>query len=73
MKSTRQWPAQEGLAAELRLRSMTEKLPYEDERLDAVVSVWAIHHAVLEAIPGIADEIGRVLKRRGSLSPPCPD
>ncbi len=36
---TRQWLADEGLAANLQLQSMTEKLPYEDAFFDAVISM----------------------------------
>jgi hypothetical protein len=57
MKATRQWPAQEGLAAELRRHSMPEKLACENEDFDAIVAGQVIHHAVLEAIREIVDEI----------------
>lgn len=67
MKATRQWPAQEGLAAELRRHGMTEKLPCENEHFDAVMSVQVIQHADLEAIREIVDDISWVLKRRGFL------
>ena len=64
---TRRWLADEGLAANLQLQSMTEKLPYEDAFFDAVISVQVIHHADIATIRGIVGEIGRVLKRGGFL------
>ncbi len=57
--------ANEGLAADLQIRSMTEKLPYDNASLDAVISVQVIHHARVAAIRGIVGEIARVLKRGG--------
>jgi len=67
MKVTTRWLADEGLAAELRLQSMTEKSPFEDGFFDAVVSVQVIHHADATTIRGIVEEIGRVLKSGGFL------
>jgi len=46
---------------------MTERLPYEDEFFDAVVSVQVIHHADIATIRAIVDEVSRVLKRGGFL------
>jgi cyclopropane fatty-acyl-phospholipid synthase-like methyltransferase len=63
MKATRQWLADEGLTAELRLQSMTERFPYEDAFFDAVVSMQVIHHADMATIRGIVEEVSRVLKR----------
>ncbi len=62
---TRTWLAQEGLAAELRLHSMTEPLPYPPEFFDAVLAIQVIHHAALATIREIVGEMGRVLKRQG--------
>ena len=67
MEATRQWLAAEGLEADLCLQSMTERLPYEDEFFDAVVSVQVIHHADIATIRAIVDEVSRVLKRGGQL------
>lgn len=64
---TRQWLANEGLAADLQLQSMTEKLPYEDAFFDAVISVQVIHHADRAAIREVVQEITRILKRAGFL------
>jgi SAM-dependent methyltransferase len=65
--ATRQRLADECLEADLRLQSMTEKLPYEHSFFDAVVSVQVIHHADMATIRGIVAEINRVLKEGGVL------
>jgi len=65
--ATRRWLADEGLGADLQLRSMAETLPYEDAFFDAVISVQVIHHADIATIRGIAGEITRVLKGGGLL------
>lgn len=67
IRATRQWLAEEGAEADLRLQSMTEKLPYGDAFFDAVVSVQVIHHAAMATIRGIVKEISRVLKKGGFL------
>ena len=64
---THQWLADEGLAADLQLQSMTEKLPYEDVFFDAVISVQVIHHTDRATIREVVQEITRVLKRGGFL------
>jgi SAM-dependent methyltransferase len=67
IEATRQWLADEGLAADLQLQSMTEKLPYEDAFFDAVISVQVIHHADITTIRKVIQEIKRVLKEGGFL------
>jgi len=67
IRVTRQWLADQGLEADLRLQSMTQKLPYEDAFFDAVISVQVIHHADMATIRQVVQEIGRVLKRDGFL------
>ncbi len=67
IKATRQWLADEGLTAELRLQSMANGFPYEDGFFDAVVCVQVIHHADMATIRGIVKEVSRVLKRGGFL------
>jgi len=67
MKVTRQWLADEGLAADLRLQTMVERFSYEDAFFDAVMSVQVIHHADIATIRRIVEEVSRVLKRRGFL------
>jgi len=67
MAATRQWLAEEGLEADLRLQSMTERFPYDDGFFDAGVSVQVIHHADLATVRGIVGEITRVLKKGGAI------
>jgi cyclopropane fatty-acyl-phospholipid synthase-like methyltransferase len=64
---TRQWLAEEGLEADLQLQSMTDRLLYEDNFFDAVISIQVIHHADTAAIRSIVQEITRVLKKGGFL------
>lgn len=59
------WLGEEGLSADLRLQDMTERLPFEDDFFDAVVSVQVIHHADVATIKGIIKEMERVLKQGG--------
>lgn len=61
----RQWLAEEGLEADLRLGSMTDRLPFDDSFFDAVISVQVIHHARIMSIRFIVQEIGRVLTKGG--------
>jgi len=67
LKITRQWLHDEGLDADLRLHSMTEKPPYQDSFFDAVLSTQVIHHADIATIEGIVKEVSRVLKKDGLL------
>jgi cyclopropane fatty-acyl-phospholipid synthase-like methyltransferase len=67
VEATRQLLADEDLEADLRLQSMTDRLPYEDAFFDAIVSVQVIHHADMVTIRRIVDEISRVLKKGGFL------
>jgi cyclopropane fatty-acyl-phospholipid synthase-like methyltransferase len=62
---TRNWLKREGLTADLRLHSMLEPLPYDDDFFDAVISIQVIHHAKIAEIKRIVQEIARVLKRDG--------
>ena len=61
----RQWLASEGLAADLRVASMHDPLPYSDAFFDVVMAVQVIHHARLAAIRRLAAEMIRVLKPGG--------
>lgn len=55
------------LTADLRLRGMTEQLPYDDAFFDAVIAVQVIHHAKVATIIRIVAEITRVLKQDGFI------
>lgn len=54
----------EGLKATLRRCDMTE-VPFPDEFFDAVLSVYVLHHNVLENVEKAVAEIRRALKRGG--------
>jgi SAM-dependent methyltransferase len=58
---------QEGLEAEVRVGNFYEKLPYEDNIFDGVISTMAIHHARVYRIKRAIKEIKRVLRPRGIL------
>lgn len=64
---TRDSLRKERLAADLQLRGMTERLPYEDASFDAVISVQVIHHAEIATIRDIIREIARVLRKDGFI------
>jgi tellurite methyltransferase len=61
----RHWLASEGLAADVRVQSMHDPLPYADAFFDAVIAVQVIHHARLAAIRRLVGEMTRVLKPGG--------
>jgi SAM-dependent methyltransferase len=61
----RQWLASERLAADVRVGSMHDPLPYADAFFDAVIAVQVIHHARLSAIRRLVGEIARVLRPGG--------
>jgi len=67
MKLTREWLAEQGLSANLTVQNMAEKLPYDNEFFDAVISVQVIHHGRIATIQRIVEEIKRVLKPGGLL------
>jgi len=67
LKITRQWLREEGLESDLRLQTMTEKLPHENGFFDAVMSVQMIRHADISTIKGIVKEVNRVLNKNGFL------
>ena len=73
IEMTGRWLAKEGLEADLRVRRMTETLPYEDAFFDSVVSIQVIHHARVAVTRGIVGEIGRVLKRGGFVFVTVPE
>jgi cyclopropane fatty-acyl-phospholipid synthase-like methyltransferase len=62
---TEEWLSEEGLAADVRLYDMTEKLPFAGDFFDAVISVQVVHHADVKTIKGIVREIERVIKKGG--------
>jgi len=60
------------LAHKLSCRAMfhlidKNKLPFDDECFDAVLSVWTFHEVQQEQMPKIAAELYRVLHKRGQV------
>lgn len=64
---TQQWLADEKLEAELHPGDMTERLPFDDDFFDAMISIQVIHHARLETIEATIAEVARVLKPNGAI------
>lgn len=58
---------EEGLEAEVRVGNFYEKLPYEDNFFDGVISTIAIHHARVFRIKRAIKEIKRVMRPGGIL------
>ena len=67
LRMTREWVAQEGLAAHLARADMRQPLPMPAAVCDAVVSTQVIHHALLNTVRGTAAELGRVIRPGGML------
>lgn len=67
IKKAKQRLAQMKLYANLRVHSMTERLPYPDNFFNAVISTRTIHHAKIEEIREIIKEIERVVKPQGLI------
>jgi len=67
IKITRHWLEKEKLDANLKIGSIYEKLPYQDNFFDAIISTSVIHHGKLENIRKAIKEIERVLKPKGLI------
>jgi SAM-dependent methyltransferase len=67
LKLTREWLQREHLEADLLLADMRQPLPFKDESFEAVVSTQVIHHALLATVLATAQEIQRVICRRGII------
>jgi len=61
------WLKEKGLWAELRAGSVFERLPYEDNFFDAIISVRVINHGRIEDIRSAIKETQRVLKSKGLI------
>jgi ubiquinone/menaquinone biosynthesis C-methylase UbiE len=58
---------EKGLKANLKIGSFYEKLPYEDNFFDAIISNHAFHHAGIEEIRKAISEVYRILKPGGYI------
>lgn len=65
LKKTEQRLRGENLKANLRAGSIYEKLPYEENLFDAIISIRTINHARIESIRRVIKEIKRTLKPEG--------
>ncbi|MFW9969486.1 MAG: class I SAM-dependent methyltransferase [Candidatus Odinarchaeota archaeon] len=63
----KEWLADENLNVEIKLHSMQEKFPYENNFFDAVISIQVIHHNKIKEIIKTVNEIERVLKIGGLI------
>lgn len=64
---TKKWLDENNLIAELKEASCYEKLPFDDNYFDAVVSIQVIHHNYHDKIRFCISEIERVLKPGGII------
>ena len=60
----RSWLEQEGLPAHLAVADM-EALPFPDDFFDAVVSMYVIHHNLMDGIRRTVAGVRRALRPRG--------
>ncbi len=63
----KKWLAENNLNCKLTIHRMEEKFPYEDSFFDAVISIQAMHHNIIEKIKFTIQEIERVLKPDGII------
>ena len=63
----KKWLAENNLNCNLTIQRMEEKFPYEDSFFDAVISIQALHHNIIEKVKFTIQEIERVLKPDGII------
>ena len=61
------WLKERGLRADIRVGSAFERLPYEDDFFDAIISVRVLNHGRIEDIRNAVEEMQRVLKPNGVI------
>lgn len=52
---------------DIRIGNMFERLPYEDDFFDAVISIQVLHHGTYDEIKKVISEIRRILRKDGFL------
>jgi len=67
IKIAKDWLNEKNLRADLKIGSVYETLPYEDNFFDAVISIRVMHHARIEDIRKAIKDIERVLKPNGLI------
>jgi len=67
IKIARDWLKKEKLKANLKIGSIYNKLPYQDDFFDAIVSIRVIHHAKIKSVRKLIKEIERILKPAGLI------
>jgi len=67
LEIAKKWLEEENKCADLLLHRIENKLPYEDDFFDAVVSIQVIHHNFLDKIKITIKEIERILRKGGII------
>lgn len=67
LRRAKLWLTAKGFKANLKQQSFYEKLPYEDDFFDCVVSTNAIHHGMRYEVEDTVEEAARVLKKGGLI------
>lgn len=67
LRLTREWLANEGLAAPLILADVYSPFPFPDASFDAILSTRVIHHSYHEQVLGTVNEMKRVLRKGGAI------
>ena len=58
---------EKNLPMNLKVSSIYEKLPYEDQVFDAIIGIRTLHHGTIENIRALIQEIERILKPHGLI------
>ncbi len=67
IRVTKDWLKKENLLADLKIGNIYEKLPYQDDFFDAILSTGVICHNNIAGIRVTIKEIDRVLKPKGLI------
>lgn len=67
LEIAKKWLEDENQCAELLLHRIEEKLPFEDDFFDAIISIQVIHHNYLDRIIRTIKEIERILRTGGII------
>ena len=67
LEIAKQWLKENNLSADFKAGSLYERLPYQDNFFEAIISTQAINHGLIEDIRMAIKEIERVLKSGGLI------